>query len=188
MHNVKSNQNFLTENVARAAVAEGHSASTFRSYYNITPEAARILAEDSSDLYLDGIASLSPEVASILSTHVGMVLSLDGLSSINSDVALALSKHRGLLLLNGLESLDRDVAEALATHRGMLIMNEGRCLGTPEASRKNSSDPIMESPANVSSDNAQLLELHQRRRRFIYDENDVAAMFPGEDPSDIKHE
>lgn len=128
MHTVNSNQNSLTENVARAAVAEGHSASTFRSYYNITPKAAKILAEDSSDVYLDGITSLSPEVASILSTHVGMVLSLDGLNTIDLDVAVALSKHRGLLLLNGLESLDREVAEALATHQGMLIVNGEWCM------------------------------------------------------------
>ena len=185
---MNSNRNSLTEDVAKAALLEGHSLRTFCCYHNITPEAAQVLTEDSSDVYLDGVTSLSPEVASILSTHRGMVLSLEGLSSINSDVAMALCQHRGLLLLNGLESLGREVAEAFATHRGMLIVNGVWCHDAPKALRQISSDPNTESPEIVSSDNAHLSELHQRRRRFIYDENDVEAMIPKEELSDIKQE
>lgn len=120
---LQTHQNTITEDIALVAVSEGHSSNTFCGYDSISVEAAQILVEDSSDLYLDGIRTLSPEVAAVLSQHAGMVLSLSGLASINCELAVALSKHRGLLMLDGLKSLRPDVSEQLALHAGGLSVN-----------------------------------------------------------------
>lgn len=68
------------------------------------------------------------------------------------------------------------------------MVNGVWCHDASEALRQISSDPNTESPERVSSENAQLSELHERRSSFIYDENDVTVLFPGKDPIDIKHE
>ncbi len=130
---VTSNRNTITANVVNTAVSDGHSINTFIAYDNVSLETARILAGDISDMYLDGITSMSPEIVSTLAGHVGMLLSLDGLGSISSDVSDALSSHGGLRLLNGLESLDPDIAMKLAARVGGLSLSELKSLHVESA-------------------------------------------------------
>lgn len=75
----------------------------------ISVEQARELiakATKKSPLRLDGLTTLSPEVASELAMHRGRVLGLDGLTTLSPEIAAQLAKHKGeILSLNGLKTL-----------------------------------------------------------------------------------
>lgn len=85
----------------------------------LTVEQARELAARDGDLWLDGLTSLSPEIAAALSRHK-KALGLNGLSTLSPEVAGALAGHEGILGLNGLTSLGDAAAKELARHRGKL--------------------------------------------------------------------
>jgi hypothetical protein len=63
---------------------------------SLTPGQAKYIVDNSKrgDLRLDGLTTLSKEVASELSKHNGY-LYLDGLTTISKEVASELSKHKG---------------------------------------------------------------------------------------------
>jgi len=71
---------------------------------------------------LDGLKTLSPEVATELARHRGW-LSLNGLTNISDEAATALARHRGALHLDGLTQISDASAAALAAHRGELSLN-----------------------------------------------------------------
>ena len=78
-------------------------------------EVARELARHEGDLSLDGLSTITPEVAHELANYDGEWLSLDGLTSISVEVARELAKHDGeWLSLDGLTSITEEVARELA--------------------------------------------------------------------------
>ncbi len=90
---------------------------------HLSVEDAKRLAHDKSGrILLDGLTSLSPEVATELARYEGW-LSLSGLTAISDEAAAALGQHKGALHLNGLTSISEASAAALAAHRGELSLN-----------------------------------------------------------------
>ncbi len=85
-------------------------------------EATRLAQQKSGRLLLDGLKSLSPEVAEELAQHEGW-LSLNGLTGISDEVAAALGQHKRALHLDGLTKISAATAEALASHRSELSLN-----------------------------------------------------------------
>ena len=80
----------------------------------LTVEQAQRLAQDKSGrLLLDGLKSLSPEVATELARHEGW-LSLGVLTTISDEAATALGQHKGALHLDGLTRIS-DAAVAART-------------------------------------------------------------------------
>jgi len=69
------------------------------------------------ELHLDGLTTLSPEVAEALADHKGS-LYLNGVTTLSDETAVALAKYHGDLSLNGLTTLSDRQAEALAKHYG----------------------------------------------------------------------
>ena len=63
-------------------------------------------------LSLNGLTSLSAEVAAVLAGHEGR-LSMNGLQELSEEAATALEQHKGRLVLNGLTSLPARVARSL---------------------------------------------------------------------------
>jgi hypothetical protein len=94
------------------------------SIHDLDVEQARQLvdAHQTEDLNLDGLTSLTPEVATVLADNE-TVLSLNGLSTITEAVVHALSAHKGIgMWLNGLTTLSPQAAAALVHPRAF------RCL------------------------------------------------------------
>ena len=74
-------------------------------------------------LLLNGLANLSDELALILNQWVGDI-QLNGLKSISTDVALSLSKnHNGAIWINGIVDLSEDVASTLIHNTGWLYLD-----------------------------------------------------------------
>jgi mono/diheme cytochrome c family protein len=93
------------------------------SIKELTVEQAQRLAQNKSGrLLLDGLKSLSPEVATELAKQEGW-LSLNGLTSISDEAAAALAQHKRALHLDGLTKVSDATATALAGHRGELSLN-----------------------------------------------------------------
>ena len=89
----------------------------------LTVEQAKTLAQDKSGrLLLDGLTSLSPEVATELARHEGW-LSLNRLDNLSDEAAEALGRHKGYLHLDGLRKISDQAALALARHNGELFLN-----------------------------------------------------------------
>ena len=85
-------------------------------------EATRLAQQKSGRLLLDGLKSLSAEVATELARHEGW-LSLNGLITISEEAAAALGQHKRALHLDGLTKISGATAAALAAHRGELSLN-----------------------------------------------------------------
>lgn len=99
-----------------------HAEDT-NQFQQLTVEQAQRLARDKSGrLLLDGLKSLSPEVAAELAKHEGW-LSLNGLTTISDEAAAALAQHKRALHLDGLTKISDATAAALAGHRGELSLN-----------------------------------------------------------------
>jgi len=89
----------------------------------LTVEQAKTLARDKSGrLLLNGLTSLSPEVATELARQEGW-LSLNGLSGLSDEAAEALGQHKGYLHLDGLKTISDPAAQSLARHNGELSLN-----------------------------------------------------------------
>jgi len=80
-------------------------------------------------LSLDGLATLTPEVAEVLVEPAGG-LSLNGLTELSPQTAAVLAKHKPIggfgyadLRLNGLKTISPAAAEALAAHQGMVMLH-----------------------------------------------------------------
>jgi len=72
---------------------------------SLTIEQAHRLALCYGDLSLDGLTTLSDEVAEALSHHTGGLLSLNGLTTVSAAAAAALARHEGGILLQSLAAL-----------------------------------------------------------------------------------
>jgi len=81
-----------------------------------------MLATSGEDLYLAGITKLSDGVADAVARHKGMAW-LDGLATLTPHQAKVVSQHEGPLSLTGLFSLSDEAAEALAGHEGELFLD-----------------------------------------------------------------
>jgi hypothetical protein len=81
-----------------------------------TPEAYRLVKRSwfwgRSDLYLDGLNTLSDEAAKALAQHNGD-LWLYGLTTLSDEAAKVLAQHKGGLWLKGLTALSDEAAKAL---------------------------------------------------------------------------
>ncbi|MBM3972403.1 MAG: DUF1588 domain-containing protein, partial [Planctomycetes bacterium] len=89
----------------------------------LTVEQAQKLAQDKSGrLGLDGLKSLSPDVAKELAKHEGW-LSLNGLTEISDAAAASLGQRKGDLHLNGLAKISDAAAASLAGIRSELALN-----------------------------------------------------------------
>jgi hypothetical protein len=95
-------------------------------------EATRLAQQKSGRLLLDGLKSLSAEVATELARHEGW-LSLGGLTTISDEAAAALGQHKRALHLDGLTKLSAVEAAALAAHRGELSLNGLRAISDEAA-------------------------------------------------------
>ena len=114
------------------------SGQDTRKLESLTVEQARelvakkqppLLDSTGSWLSLDGLKTLSPEVAAVLVEPAGQ-LSLDGLTELSPETAVVLAKHKPVggfghadLRLNGLKTISSAVAEALAAHQGMILLH-----------------------------------------------------------------
>ncbi|MFT5042779.1 MAG: hypothetical protein ACI8TX_003772, partial [Hyphomicrobiaceae bacterium] len=89
----------------------------------LTVEEAKLLAQDKSGrLLLDGLTTLSPEVATELARHEGW-LSLGGLTTVSDEASEALGAHKGYLHLDGLKKISDASAQSLARHNGQLSLD-----------------------------------------------------------------
>lgn len=103
---------------------EGRNPPTTK-LIRISPEVAKVVCECRplwpKSVYLDGLLDLDAATARALAGIDGY-LSLDGLTSISPEVATELARHAGAqvrgagLSLNGLKTISEDVAKVLATH------------------------------------------------------------------------
>ena len=84
--------------------------------------ARKAAKQHEGDLSLDGLSTLSAEVAEALARHKDD-LYLGGLTTLSDDAAKALARHKGGLVLNGLTTLSDEAAKALAQHKGWLDLN-----------------------------------------------------------------
>jgi SpoVK/Ycf46/Vps4 family AAA+-type ATPase len=99
-----------------------------------TTEAKRLVSESGSGLVLalNGLVSLSVEVAEALAGHQGTFW-LYGLNELSVEVAEALAECNGKLSLDGLRTLDAQSAEALSRHTGTLELNGVMDISSPVA-------------------------------------------------------
>ena len=114
------------------------SGQDTRKLESLTVEQARELVAKKQPLLLDstgwwmsldGLKTLSPEVAAVLVEPAGK-LSLDGLTELSPETAAVLAKHKPVgefgsadLRLNGLKTISPAAAEALAAHQGMILLH-----------------------------------------------------------------
>ena len=111
----------LSSDVAEALLENRAFHLSLNGLQSLSPEVAAILARRGNSLSLNGLKNLPTDGASALAKHCGW-LSLDGLSSLSLDVAKSLSKHEHSLSLKGIESLSDEVAAALCEHVGELYL------------------------------------------------------------------
>jgi len=118
-----------------SAPSSGHDT---RKLESLTVEQAReLVAKKQPPLFdstgawlsLDGLKTLSPEVAAVL-VEPAEPLSLDGLTKLSPETAAVLAKHKPVggfgyadLRLNGLKTISPAAAEALAAHQGMILLS-----------------------------------------------------------------
>ena len=147
-HKGRLSLNGLTEITSVPLVEKlGHRLQS-NNLVEISEEVALSLKsiKDEGYLSLDGLTTLTPNVANALARHKGR-LSLNGLTEITSvplaeklaeqsdfvdlsnlveisqEVASTLAKYEGDLFLDGLTTLSPNVANALAQHKGWLSLN-----------------------------------------------------------------
>jgi hypothetical protein len=76
-------------------------------------------------IHLPSLIRLTPEAASVLSTHnYGLVM--DGLTDMHPEVAVALKPHCWGLQVRGLTRISRELGDALAEHVGSLTLDVSR--------------------------------------------------------------
>lgn len=89
---------------------------------SLSVSAAREIANVTGcELVLDGLTTLSEDIAAILARYQGCMestLSLDGLTEISEGVAAELKNHCGWLSLQGLTEISDEVALQLGKHQG----------------------------------------------------------------------
>lgn len=88
----------------------------------LSDEVASVLAQPTGFLYLDGLTTLSPGAAKALAQHDGF-LSLNGLTTLSDEAARVLGQRKVGVSLNGLTTLSEEAAKALAQVKGQLFLN-----------------------------------------------------------------
>ncbi len=97
----------------------------------ITTEVAEALSSgDGGMMALNGLTTISVDVAKHLA-NVRRKLALNGLRCLSPEVAAELAKHRSKLTLFALEELSDEAGEALAAHRGTFLLNGLTRLSSP---------------------------------------------------------
>jgi hypothetical protein len=81
--------------------------------------AAKVLSKLSANLYLNGVKTMSEDVAEALSSFEGKTLELNSLKSLSPEVAAYLTKNKShmQLSLNGLVDLSEEAAEVLGASK-----------------------------------------------------------------------
>lgn len=109
----------LSAETAAVLLNEFHGIVAFEKLQVNSVELASALATHHSDLYLDGVRELLPEIAERLFQHQGELLALTGLKAISLETARKIT-HGEKSCTNlsslwlGLETLDNETAELLA--------------------------------------------------------------------------
>jgi formylglycine-generating enzyme required for sulfatase activity/TPR repeat protein len=118
----------LTADIAREALED--DSRDLDQFSSIDDDAAAVLSDYRGYcLRLDGLVDLSAKSARSLAAYKNGDLQLNGLRSISDEVAAGLGEHRGGLELNGLTSLSISAAGSLAKirestgHRARLSLN-----------------------------------------------------------------
>lgn len=120
----------LTPEVAKALVSDNENTWLgLNGLKALSPELARELAAGKCALRLEGVDTVTSEIAAILATHKGS-LAL-GLKSISPEVAEKLAMHDAWLNLNSLATIDAESAALLTKHRKWLSLDGLKSL-TPE--------------------------------------------------------
>ncbi len=87
---------------------------------------AKVLGKSNESLNLPGLLSLSVSVASEIANVTGSELLLDGVTTLSEDVAASISRFKGqeesTLSLNGLSEISEGVAAELKNHCGWLSL------------------------------------------------------------------
>jgi hypothetical protein len=137
--------------VACTLLSASSSGQDARKLESLTVEQARELVakkqpplvdSTGSWLSLDGLKTLSPEVAAVL-VEPAEQLSLDGLTELSPETAAVLAKHKPVggfgyadLRLNGLKTISPAAAEALAAHQGMILLSSLEKLNSMPLAKK----------------------------------------------------
>jgi len=104
---------------------------------NLDVASAKAIAEHAKHIYLNGLETLSPEVAKILLSAVPISLHLNGLQKIDQETASELGGFFGLtgtLGLNGLQEIAPEVAIGLGQIRnGTILLNGLRTIDAESA-------------------------------------------------------
>jgi hypothetical protein len=109
----------LTPEVA-AALAKHKIELQFGSLASVSAETIKAFAGHNAGLSFPKIVALSPDQARILAGYEGSRLSLNGLPTVSPEVAKALADYKGELHLNGAKELSADAAAALAGRKGAI--------------------------------------------------------------------
>jgi len=112
----------LTAEVAQALVAGNGYTLTLSRLAPLQADVADALSESPGDLCLPTVESLSPGAAKYIAQHRGDLLALNGIRSMSLEVANCLAAHRGTLALYGLKSVSDEVLESLGKHHGPLTL------------------------------------------------------------------
>ena len=103
-----------------------------------------------SCLFIDTVAYISPEVATILASHEGGGLCLTAIRDISPDVARGLVKHP-ILCLDTLASVSDEVAAIFATHAGTTLSLRGLRDASKRAIASLKATPSVELPRRLAS-------------------------------------
>jgi len=128
----------------------------------LTLPQAKVLAVRKETLSLNGLLSISADIASVLGGHEGGMLILNGLEVLGPEEAASLAKHRGVLSLDGLRSLDEATAEALSEHSDTLFLNALDVLPANVAARlaKHKGDINLNGVTDLPLESAEALAKH----------------------------
>jgi hypothetical protein len=113
----------------------GHGIS-FAGLTSLDAAASSVLAEYPGELYLSGLTSLGPDVASAFAGFRGRLLVLDGLKTLDAASAKALAQLTAWSgRLPNIASLDAATAKELAEYRGRVLHVGGLTTLDPESAR-----------------------------------------------------
>jgi len=93
------------------------------SLKSLRPDVAKVLCEHEGWLHLDGLTSVTPDAATVLALSKSASLTLNGLETLSPEVAERLAKKAGGLSLNGLKILPPQIAHFLSQHKGRLDLD-----------------------------------------------------------------
>jgi hypothetical protein len=96
-----------------------HTGLFLNQQSELSLPAATSLSKFAADLYLNGVKTMSEDVAEALSPFEGKTLKLNGLESLSPEVAAHLTKNKShmQLSLNGLVDLSEEAAEVLGASK-----------------------------------------------------------------------